>query len=1082
MCKAFICIVFLVLFFSAFTGIAQTSTPRYIVMTSATGGYYEYLPENYDSTGTAKYPFILYIHGNSERGAGDSLGLLEIIGGGLPKVMSEPDFPASFTVNNQVHRFIVISPQFRPRPTVLDVDSVINYVVQNYPVDKHRIYVTGFSMGGASCWDYAGASSTFANKLAAIVPISGSGTPDSVKTRIIAAANLPVWATHNEGDLSVPVSTTDTYIDLINLPPAPTPLAKKTIFASSSHNAWNKTYNPDFREDSLNVFEWMLQYQRLPTPVAPPMPKIIKVNIYGGSAAYSDVEWNNWNVVNSLASGPLNFSDYTTSGVSAVLSQSNGVLDNGTTYGGGVAPAQVLRHTSSSAVQRSLTINGLLPEKKYALELYASRNSTSVNATVFSVTGLYQTVTTNKNLTQKAMFNGLMPTAAGKLTVNISNTAAYNYINGFIIKEEPEGTNSLPVANAGPDQSTTLPADSIILSGTATDDDSTLRFAWTKLSGPSATVFSNDTAAITTITHLKEGTYIFRLIVTDNDSAIAFDDVRVVVQAAPPPPGTRFVQVNIFGGINPYADTAWNNWNVSNSLSSHFLRYADTAISTVTATLSRSNGVSDNGAAYGGGMAPAQVLRYASNSTAARTLTLSGLTIGKTYRLELYGSRNSTSNYSSIYTINDVSIIILTDKNKTANATFINLQPSASGQIVIAIKSTKTYNYINGFVLTEMGEQPGVPTANAGADKEFILPQNSDTLSGTSIDAEGNMALCNWSQIAGPTQSTIISKDSLNTEITNLEEGTYTYRFTVTDSTGNTAYDDVNVLVQPAPLPVGTRLVKVNVFGGVNPYNNAEWNNWNASASLTSGFFDYSDTSGSVIKATLSRSDGISDNGATYGGTMAPPEVLRYASYSTAPRTLIISGLSPAASYSLELFSSRNNTSGYATIYTVNDSSKTVVTDKNKSNPVLFTNLTANSAKQIIVKLGATKTYNYINGFILTETVPDTTTVPADTTATTAVQQNNREVITTTKTTESIKETALKIFPNPTATYFIVKWESAYKQAQIKIVNEAGSTVEIIKINPGRTLDFGHRYKAGIYFAEFTQGTERKLIKLIKTQ
>src|SRR4051794_38471920 len=108
--------------------LAQKWTPRYIGITSTTHGYYEYLPQGYKADGTAVYPLILYIHGNSERGNGDSVGLLKIIGGGLPKVMTGAGFPTSFTVNNHVYRFIVIAPQFEPRVNVIDVDSVLNYV------------------------------------------------------------------------------------------------------------------------------------------------------------------------------------------------------------------------------------------------------------------------------------------------------------------------------------------------------------------------------------------------------------------------------------------------------------------------------------------------------------------------------------------------------------------------------------------------------------------------------------------------------------------------------------------------------------------------------------------------------------------------------------------------------------------------------------------------------------------------------------------------------------------------------------------------------------------------------------------
>jgi hypothetical protein len=49
------------------------------------------------------------------------------------------------------------------------------------------------------------------------------------------------------------------------------------------------------------------------------------------------------------------------------------VADNGTIYGSGMAPAEVLRYATTGNTTRTLTINGLFPTKKYNLELYASR-------------------------------------------------------------------------------------------------------------------------------------------------------------------------------------------------------------------------------------------------------------------------------------------------------------------------------------------------------------------------------------------------------------------------------------------------------------------------------------------------------------------------------------------------------------------------------------------------------------------------------------------------------------------------------------------------------------------------------------
>jgi hypothetical protein len=163
----------------------------------------------------------------------------------------------------------------------------------------------------------------------------------------------------------------------------------------------------------------------------------------------------------------------------------------------------------------------------------------------------------------------------------------------------------------------------------------------------------------------------------------------------------KAVKVNVFGGSNSFSDAGWNNWNVSSSLSSGALKYDDASTSTITAALSKSQGINDNGSGYGAGMAPAQVLRYASNATSSRTLTFSGLSTTKTYALELFASRDNYSGNQTRFTINGIAQSISTYRNKTSKAIFEGLVPSASGTIVVTIANTQSYNYLNGFVLTE---------------------------------------------------------------------------------------------------------------------------------------------------------------------------------------------------------------------------------------------------------------------------------------------------------------------------------------------------------------------------------------------
>lgn len=95
--------------------------------------------------------------------------------------------------------------------------------------------------------------------------------------------------------------------------------------------------------------------------------------------------------------------------------------------------------------------------------------------------------------------------------------------------------NTPPTADAGPDQTITLPVNLVTVDGTGSNDpDGTISsYLWTKIGGPSTYTITSPSTAITTITGLIAGTYVFRLTVTDDDGAEDFDDITVLVE--PPP-------------------------------------------------------------------------------------------------------------------------------------------------------------------------------------------------------------------------------------------------------------------------------------------------------------------------------------------------------------------------------------------------------------------------------------------------------------------------------------------------------------------------------------------------------------------
>ena len=95
----------------------------------------------------------------------------------------------------------------------------------------------------------------------------------------------------------------------------------------------------------------------------------------------------------------------------------------------------------------------------------------------------------------------------------------------------PVPVNKPPVANAGIDGIVSFPENTFTLTGSGNDPDGTISsYTWVMLSGPAIPVLVDFNKAIAQARDLIPGTYVFRLTVTDEKGATAFDDVQVKVE------------------------------------------------------------------------------------------------------------------------------------------------------------------------------------------------------------------------------------------------------------------------------------------------------------------------------------------------------------------------------------------------------------------------------------------------------------------------------------------------------------------------------------------------------------------------
>jgi predicted peptidase len=86
--------------------------------------------------------------------------------------------------------------------------EIIDKLLEEYPIDTSRLYITGHSMGGAGTWHMIAHRPNF---FAAAVPVCG--LPDFGTASIVK--DVPIWNFHGETDNIEPVATSRRMIEAI---------------------------------------------------------------------------------------------------------------------------------------------------------------------------------------------------------------------------------------------------------------------------------------------------------------------------------------------------------------------------------------------------------------------------------------------------------------------------------------------------------------------------------------------------------------------------------------------------------------------------------------------------------------------------------------------------------------------------------------------------------------------------------------------------------------------------------------------------------------------------------------------------
>ena len=175
-----------------------------------------------------------------------------------------------------------------------------------------------------------------------------------------------------------------------------------------------------------------------------------------------------------------------------------------------------------------------------------------------------------KKISGPASFNIINAATARTIVKNI-NAGVYHFElmvrddGGLSAKDtiqftvtDPSQQNRPPVANAGGDQTITLPTNSVTINGSAsTDPDNNItNYQWTKISGPVSFNITNQNVMQPQLINLVQGVYQFELKVTDAGGLFSEDTIQITVNHEPTPPcnpGTRpFVNAQLvpFGTLS----------------------------------------------------------------------------------------------------------------------------------------------------------------------------------------------------------------------------------------------------------------------------------------------------------------------------------------------------------------------------------------------------------------------------------------------------------------------------------------------------------------------------------------------------
>jgi predicted peptidase len=163
-----------------------------------------------------KYPLLVYLHGSGSRG-NDNEAPVNKLSSGFTDSLNRINFPCYILVPQcPQNDSWVVFPNFSKSISTTDTPTkackqtldLIHELIQTKNIDSHRIYLTGFSMGGEGTFDLLTREPEL---FACAVPLAS--VADTSKANLIS--NIPIWAFHGDLDKVNDVKYTRIMIEAI---------------------------------------------------------------------------------------------------------------------------------------------------------------------------------------------------------------------------------------------------------------------------------------------------------------------------------------------------------------------------------------------------------------------------------------------------------------------------------------------------------------------------------------------------------------------------------------------------------------------------------------------------------------------------------------------------------------------------------------------------------------------------------------------------------------------------------------------------------------------------------------------------